>query len=327
MIAARSRHCQEHCSRLLSLLWPAGILGRWQPARTATVRARVRDELTREIKAVARRQLAEHGSAGLSLRAVAREVGMVSSAVYRYFPSRDDLLTALIIEAYNAVGDGGRAGRGRRPAIRPAGRWLALAGAVRDWARPAPAGVRADLRQPGARLPGAARHRRPGGPDSVAAAAHPATTRPRPAGRCRPPTGRCRARCAPISRRCASCSPATCPSTSWPAAVLAWTQLIGSISFELFGHLHGAIVDYEALLRLPDGPDRPRARAGPAARPAASAPRSSPPRPTPRPPAAMPRAARPGRPGARRAARTAAWTAAGRPPRPGSARRRRPAAR
>src|ERR1700680_208487 len=62
-------------------------------------------ELTGEIKAVARRQLAEHGSAALSLRAVAREVGMVSSAVYRYFPSRDDLLTALIVDAYDAVGD------------------------------------------------------------------------------------------------------------------------------------------------------------------------------------------------------------------------------
>ena len=67
-------------------------------------RARVRDELTREIKDAARRQLAEVGSAGLSLRAVARELGMVSSAVYRYFPSRDELLTALIVDAYDAVG-------------------------------------------------------------------------------------------------------------------------------------------------------------------------------------------------------------------------------
>ena len=72
-------------------------------SRTARDRARV--ELTEEIKAVARRHLAEQGSAALSLRAVAREVGMVSSAVYRYFPSRDDLLTALIIDAYDAVGE------------------------------------------------------------------------------------------------------------------------------------------------------------------------------------------------------------------------------
>ena len=67
-------------------------------------RARVRAEMTREILDAARRQLAEQGSAALSLRAVAREVGMVSSAVYRYFPSRDSLLTALIVEAYDGLG-------------------------------------------------------------------------------------------------------------------------------------------------------------------------------------------------------------------------------
>ena len=67
-------------------------------------RARVRAELTEEILAAARRQLAEQGSAALSLRAVAREVGMVSSAVYRYFPSRDHLLTALIVDAYDGLG-------------------------------------------------------------------------------------------------------------------------------------------------------------------------------------------------------------------------------
>ena len=72
-------------------------------------------ELTEEIKAVARRHLAEQGSAALSLRAVAREVGMVSSAVYRYFPSRDDLLTALIIDAYDAVGEQAEARRPRLP--------------------------------------------------------------------------------------------------------------------------------------------------------------------------------------------------------------------
>ena len=64
----------------------------------------MRAELTAEIKDIARRHLAEEGSAALSLRAVARELGMVSSAVYRYFPSRDDLLTALIVDAYDAVG-------------------------------------------------------------------------------------------------------------------------------------------------------------------------------------------------------------------------------
>jgi AcrR family transcriptional regulator len=49
--------------------------------------------------------VAEDGANDLSLRAVARDVGMVSSAVYRYFSSRDELLTALIIEAYDSLGE------------------------------------------------------------------------------------------------------------------------------------------------------------------------------------------------------------------------------
>ncbi|HEY9521654.1 MAG TPA: helix-turn-helix domain-containing protein, partial [Thermopolyspora sp.] len=70
-----------------------------------TARERARAELIGEIKEAAKRQMAVTGATGLSLRAVARELGMVSSAIYRYFPSRDDLLTALIIEAFDAVGE------------------------------------------------------------------------------------------------------------------------------------------------------------------------------------------------------------------------------
>ncbi len=76
------------------------------PAASAptTARARARAEITEEIKQEARRQLAEQGTA-LSLRAVARALGMASSAVYRYFASRDELLTALIVETYDTVGE------------------------------------------------------------------------------------------------------------------------------------------------------------------------------------------------------------------------------
>src|ERR1700744_1415209 len=75
-----------------------------QNSAPRTARERARTELTREIKEEARRQLAAAGADGLSLRAVARELGMVSSALYRYYPSRDELLTALIIDAYDAIG-------------------------------------------------------------------------------------------------------------------------------------------------------------------------------------------------------------------------------
>src|SRR5215470_9097552 len=69
-----------------------------------TARERARAEITREILAAGRRHLATEGAAGLSLRAIARDLGMASSAVYRYVASRDDLLTRLIIEAYDSLG-------------------------------------------------------------------------------------------------------------------------------------------------------------------------------------------------------------------------------
>jgi AcrR family transcriptional regulator len=71
---------------------------------TQNARERARAQLTLEIKEEARRQVAAGGAQQLSLRAVARELGMVSSALYRYYPSRDELLTALIIDAYDSLG-------------------------------------------------------------------------------------------------------------------------------------------------------------------------------------------------------------------------------
>lgn len=102
------------------------------PHAGRTARERARAELTREIKEQARRQLAVSGADGLSLRAVARELGMVSSALYRYFPSKDDLLTALIIDAYDAIGaaveEAATTGDGPREC------WIAACRAVRSWA-------------------------------------------------------------------------------------------------------------------------------------------------------------------------------------------------
>jgi AcrR family transcriptional regulator len=100
-------------------------------------RARLRAETTRAILDEARRQLAEQGAAALSLRSVAREVGMVSSAVYRYVASRDELLTRLIVEAYDAVGE--RAETARDPEAPPRAQWRAVWRAVRAWALEHPA--------------------------------------------------------------------------------------------------------------------------------------------------------------------------------------------
>ncbi len=105
----------------------------------ASIRARVRAEMIDEIKETARRQLATEG-ANLSLRAITRELGVVSSALYRYFASRDELLTALIIDAYNAIGEAGeRADAAITERLDLTRRWLAVANAWRDWALAHPA--------------------------------------------------------------------------------------------------------------------------------------------------------------------------------------------
>lgn len=100
------------------------------------VRARARAALTDEIKQAATRQIAQGGAAGISLRAIARELGMASSALYRYYSSRDELLTALIVDAYNDVADAAE------QAVREPGdfvaHWVAMASGIRDWARAHP---------------------------------------------------------------------------------------------------------------------------------------------------------------------------------------------
>jgi AcrR family transcriptional regulator len=99
----------------------------------ATARERVRQELTREILEAGRRQLATVGPVELSLRAVAREVGLASSAVYRYFASRDELLTALIVEAYDELGDAVERAEAAVPRADHGARWAAVCTAARAW--------------------------------------------------------------------------------------------------------------------------------------------------------------------------------------------------
>jgi AcrR family transcriptional regulator len=69
-----------------------------------------------EIKTLARRQMGEQGTASLSLRTIAREMGVTPPALYRYFASRDDLITALILDAYDDLADTMEATRDAAPA-------------------------------------------------------------------------------------------------------------------------------------------------------------------------------------------------------------------
>jgi AcrR family transcriptional regulator len=100
--------------------------------RTARERARV--EITREILDTAREHLVRDGAASLSLRAVARDLGMVSSAVYRYVPNRDTLLTMLIVDAYDSLGEAVEGAEALVPRDRHLERFLSTCQAVRVWA-------------------------------------------------------------------------------------------------------------------------------------------------------------------------------------------------
>ncbi len=97
-----------------------------------TLRSRRRAEMLGAIRAAAGRELVAHGAAALSLRAVAREVAMAPSALYRYFASRDDLLTDLVVSAFDAQADAVAAAAGEHPDPRDAIRAAMLA--YRAWA-------------------------------------------------------------------------------------------------------------------------------------------------------------------------------------------------
>jgi AcrR family transcriptional regulator len=104
-----------------------------------TPRERARAQTIADIVRLGREHLAVHGAAALSLRAVARDLGVVSSAVYRYVENRDELLTLLLIDAYGELGDEVDAAVGRLAEGDFAGRFLALGRAVRSWAVREPA--------------------------------------------------------------------------------------------------------------------------------------------------------------------------------------------
>lgn len=96
-------------------------------------RARLRAAMVDDIKAIARRQLAEQGPGAVSLRGIAREIGTASSALFRYFPTYNDLITALVIDAYDSLADAMSTGRDAAGPADHAGRWYAICLAYRRW--------------------------------------------------------------------------------------------------------------------------------------------------------------------------------------------------
>jgi AcrR family transcriptional regulator len=202
-----------------------------------TARAVARRELTAAIVASARRQLAEIGPAQLSVRAVARDLGMASSAVYRYFPSRDELLTELLVVTYSELAELLEAADAGCDRTDLAGRWRVLGTTLRGWAVSAPHEYALLYGSP---VPGYA------APEATVA-----------------PSARVTGVLIGLARDLDTAGPRT---TAWAdfraaagvdlsdetmlRAVTAWGGLLGAISLELFGHLHRAVTDYDAHFAL-----------------------------------------------------------------------------
>ncbi|WP_316519767.1 TetR/AcrR family transcriptional regulator [Kitasatospora brasiliensis] len=200
-----------------------------------TARERAREELTREIKQEARRQLTSVGAQQLSLRAVARELGMASSALYRYFASRDELLTALIIDAYNELGDAADRALAATASGTARERWRALWAATRDWARANPHEFSLVFGTP---VPGYAAPQttiRPAARLPLALLGVVRDARPRPAAPVPPPRGTLAGQ---LSRLTEELGLDLAPHIL-ARSIGAWVQLIGLIGFELHGHLAG----------------------------------------------------------------------------------------
>ncbi|PCN49569.1 TetR family transcriptional regulator [Curtobacterium sp. 'Ferrero'] len=230
--------------------------------KAPTARALARETVHASILAAARARLTREGPAQLSLRAVARDVGLVSSAVYRYFPSRDDLLTALLVLDYDELGAAVEAAEGAVERDDHAGRWVATCRAIRSWAITHPGDFALLYGSP---VPGYAAPA-----DTIAPASRTthvlllvvadAWT-----------AGRRGSRPAPTA------APGDLTSSIGDAAayvrdrgfaddlpdelllriLMAWTTVFGVLSFELFGHTVGSVRDADAyfdqvVLRLAD---------------------------------------------------------------------------
>ncbi len=203
-----------------------------------------------EIKDEARRQMAEEGASSLSLRAIARHLDMVSSGIYRYFKSRDELLTALIVDAYEAIGSAVETADERCERGDFAGRWSACCHAVRDWALAHPHEYALIYGSP---VPGYRAPVETNPPASRVALAlvailHDAAG----AGELRGPfvvemSPRLSKSAAAEATRLAAIGFNGVSDDAIIRSLAAWTQLFGAVNFEVFGRLSDIVEDVDAV--------------------------------------------------------------------------------
>ncbi|MEU9039437.1 TetR/AcrR family transcriptional regulator [Streptomyces sp. NPDC048352] len=208
-------------------------------------RERARIEVTAAIKDEARRRLAAGGAADLSLRAVARELGMVSSALYRYFASRDELLTALIVDAYDSLGSAAETAEAAAltAGAPPRARWIAVCEAVRGWALAHPHEYALIYGSP---VPGYTAPLDTVGPASRVANVFIGILRAAYEGRglALPPLPA--ALRSEALRMTADFAEGLPPEVT-AALVASWAQLMGLVSFELFGQFNRVVEERGAF--------------------------------------------------------------------------------
>jgi AcrR family transcriptional regulator len=168
---------------------------------------------------------------------------MASSAVYRYFPSRDDLLTALIVEAYDDLGAAAEAAdRAVRRRGDLAGRWMAICRAVRAWALAHPHEYGLIYGSP---VPGYAAPTDTVGPATRVAALLIAVLDDAVAAGTDVPDDPVPARVRRDLRVMQDQFAPDLPTPLLLRGMLAWSSLFGAVTFELFGHLHNVVDDHE----------------------------------------------------------------------------------
>jgi AcrR family transcriptional regulator len=216
------------------------------PEKT-TPRQRARRQTIRDIKRMARRQLATEGSGALSLRAIARELGIVSSAIYRYVPSRDELLTMLIVDAYDGLGEAVEKAEAEIDRADHHARWMAIGRAFRAWsiAHPEEFGLIYGSPVPGYAAP-PERTNVPG--TRVSLLILRLVTEAERSGDARPPDDgpqipeSLREGFAGVREQ--TCAPAS--DDLLTRTMLAWTCLVGLVAFELTSQFRGLVSDNEA---------------------------------------------------------------------------------
>ncbi len=198
------------------------------PEIPLTRRERNRINTAAEIKDLAREQMAAEGAAALSLRAISRAMGMTAPAIYRYFPSRDDLVTALLLDAYDSLAAAIETADAPIPRPDLRGRLFAIAHAYRAWAFAHPAEYSLILGTP---IPG---YHAPY--DVTQPAAHRGTILL--VDVITEALARSGADLHPPSRASPGDPPGftTMPDRVRDAAIAAWAFMHGLVSLELYGH-------------------------------------------------------------------------------------------